>query len=195
MQHVLTPYSNPIEPYVFWENGFNEQELNWLQNKAKNADETAVVGGAYSMEELKKIRRSQVSWINKNQETAWIFEKLGHIVSALNAKFYRFNLTGFGEALQMTNYDQSDNGMYGWHVDYGGSSSASRKLSIVLQLSDPSEYDGGNLQILTSGQPLTVKKQRGLVVAFPSYVLHQVTPVTNGSRQTLVSWITGPAFQ
>jgi PKHD-type hydroxylase len=118
---------------------------------------------------------------------------LGHIASSLNAQYYRFDLTGFGEPIQLTNYDQSEQGMYGWHQDYGGGTS--RKLSLVLQLTDPSQYEGGNLQVLTSGQPQTVRKQRGLVAAFPSYVLHQVTPVMSGNRQSLVAWVSGPAFK
>jgi PKHD-type hydroxylase len=64
-----------------------------------------------------------------------------------------------------------------------------------VQLADPSEYEGGNLQVMTSGQPQTVRKQRGLIAVFPSYVLHQVTPVTQGSRQSLVAWVSGPAFR
>lgn len=195
MQHVLTPYGNFVEPFVWWENGFTEQELNWLQERAIKAEERAQVGGNPTGDDLAKIRRSQVSWLNKDQETAWVFNKLGHIASSLNAQYYRFDLTGFGEALQLTNYDQSEQGMYGWHQDYGGKISPSRKLSLVLQLTDPSQYEGGNLQILTSGQAQVVRKQRGLVAAFPSYVLHQVTPVTNGSRQSLVAWVTGPAFK
>ena len=195
MQHVLTPYATAIEPFVWWENGFTEQELNWLQGQAQKADQRAQVGGDPQGEELAKVRRSQVSWLNKTPDTAWVFEKLGHIASALNAQYYRFDLTGFGEHIQLTNYDQSEHGMYGWHVDYGGKVSPSRKLSLVLQLTDPSQYEGGNLQVMTGGEPQTVRKQRGLVAAFPSYVLHQVTPVTSGNRQSLVAWISGPAFK
>jgi len=195
VQHVLTPYSMPIEPFVWWEGGFTEQELNWLQEQARNADQRGQAGGMKTEEELKQVRRSQVSWLQKTPDTAWVFEKLGHIASSLNAQYYRFDLTGFGEALQLTNYDQSEQGMYGWHQDYGGKLSPSRKLSLVLQLTDPSQYEGGNLQVITSGQPQTVRKQRGLVVAFPSYVLHQVTPVTSGNRQSLVAWVSGPAFR
>jgi PKHD-type hydroxylase len=195
LQHVLTPYAADVEPFVWWENGFTEQELNWLQEQAIKADQQAQVGGGADGVTLKQVRRSQISWLGKAQDTAWVFEKLGHIASALNAQYYRFDLTGFGERLQLTNYDQSEQGMYGWHVDYGGKASPSRKLSLVLQLTDPSQYEGGNLQILTGGQPQNVRKQRGLVAAFPSYVLHQVTPVTSGNRQSLVAWISGPAFK
>jgi PKHD-type hydroxylase len=193
VQHVLTPYATAIEPFVWWEGGFTEQELNWLQERAQKADQQAQVGGDPQGADLAKIRRSQVSWLQKTPDTAWVFEKLGHIASSLNAQYYRFDLTGFGEPIQLTNYDQSEQGMYGWHQDYGGGTS--RKLSLVLQLTDPSQYEGGNLQVLTSGQPQTVRKQRGLVAAFPSYVLHQVTPVMSGNRQSLVAWVSGPAFK
>ena len=85
-----------------------------------------------------------------------------------------------------------DEGYYDWHVDMGPGK-ANRKLSLVCQLSDPSEYEGGELQIHT-GQIHTVEKKKGLVVIFPSYLLHCVTPVTSGKRQTLVLWIEGPPF-
>ncbi len=195
MQHMLTPYAANIEQFVWWENGFTEQELNWLQEQAQKAEQRGQAGGANNEGELKQIRRSHVSWLSKNPDTSWIFQKLAHIASSLNAQYFRFDLTGFGEPLQLTNYDQSEHGMYGWHVDYGGKLTPSRKLSMVLQLTDPSQYEGGNLQVMTGIQPQTVRKQRGLVAVFPSYVLHQVTPVTNGSRQSLVAWVNGPAFK
>jgi len=191
--HILTPHTLRVEPFAWWGGAFTEQELNFLQDKAKRAEENAQIGGGGGGEVNPNIRRSQVSWLNKNQDTAFVFEKLGNIASKLNTDHFRFDLTGFGESLQLTNYDQSEHGMYGWHQDYG--SGISRKLSLVLQLSDPSQYEGGNLQVMTSGEPQNVRKQRGLVAVFPSYVLHQVTPVTSGNRQTLVAWVSGPAFK
>ncbi len=193
MQYVLTPFSEKIEPFTWWEGAFNEQELDWLQQQAINADTRAQVGGNAQGEDLARIRRSKVSWINSASDTNWIFQKLAHVASALNSQFYRFELTGFGEPLQLTNYDQSEHGMYGWHQDYNAQ--VSRKLSLVLQLTDPSQYEGGNLQVMTGVEPITVRKQRGLITAFPSYVLHQVTPVVSGNRQSLVAWVSGPAFK
>ena len=193
MQYVLTPYSQITEPFVWWEGGFSENELDWLQEQAIKADTQAQVGGSIDASELAKIRRSKVSWMHNTPDTEWVFKKLAHIASSLNSQYYRFDLTGFGEGLQLTHYDQAENGMYGWHQDYGGG--MSRKLSLVLQLSDPANYEGGNLQVMTTGNPMNVRKQRGLVAVFPSYVLHQVTPVTQGNRQSLVAWVSGPAFK
>lgn len=194
MQYVLTPYSTPIEPFAWWEGAFTEQELDWLQAKAQNGGVDAQVGGEGVGAVNKDIRRSQISWLYNTPDSTWVFEKLGHVASSLNSQFFQFDLTGFGESLQLTNYDQSENGMYGWHID-GGGGGPSRKLSLVLQLTDPSQYEGGNLEIMASSNPQQVRKQRGLVAAFPSYVMHQVTPVTKGSRQSLVAWISGPRFK
>jgi PKHD-type hydroxylase len=193
VQHFLTPHALPIEPWVWWDGAFSEQQLDWLQDKAKRAEQNAQVGNGGEGVVNPNLRRSQVSWLTNTTETKWVFEKLASVISQMNAQHFRFDLTGFGEPLQLTNYDQSENGMYGWHQDYGGG--VSRKLSMAVQLTDPSEYEGGNLQVMTSSEPQNVRKQRGLIAIFPSYVMHQVTPVTQGSRQSLVTWVSGPAFK
>jgi PKHD-type hydroxylase len=193
MQYVLTPHAKRIEPWAWWDGAFSDQELAWLQEKAKNATENAKVGGDKN-NVSSKIRRSQVSWLSNTPETQWVFDKFANVVAQLNAEHFRLELTGFGEPFQLTNYDQSENGMYGWHQDFG--TGISRKLSLAMQLSDPSEYEGGNFQIFIGGnEPLTLPKKRGYILVFPSYVVHQVTPVTQGSRQSLVAWASGPAFK
>lgn len=195
MQHLIVPYDSKIEPFAWWEGAFTPEELDWLQETALNAKEVAQVGGDPTAEDLSKIRRSTISWMQKDQENFWVFEKLAHVVSVLNSQFFRFDLTGFAEELQLTNYDESNKGMYGWHQDFGKPISSSRKMSVVVQLSAPDTYDGGDLQLLTSGEPTTIKKERGFICLFPSYTLHQVTPVTRGNRQSLVTWISGPPFR
>lgn len=194
MQHLLTPYTRKIEPFAWWEDAFTDQELNWLQQKAREATQEAQVGGGNGGEVNQNIRRSELNWLAKSEETNWVFARLSHIVSSLNADYFGFDLTGFGEALQLTNYHEAKQGMYTWHQDFG-SSGVSRKLSLVLQLSDPNDYEGGELQLLTKGQPTSMQKKRGLITVFPAWTLHQVTPVVKGTRQTLVTWISGPAFK
>jgi len=196
VQYVLTPYGTNTEPFAWWEGAFNEQELNWLQNQAKNVQQVAQVGGGDGRVD-NKIRRSGLHWMSNTSDTHWVFERLAHVVSSLNSQFFRFDLVGFGENIQLTNYDGAENGMYGWHVDMGpGTNSPCRKLSIVMQLSDPVDYEGGTLELRPNGEEvIKMRKQRGLIVAFPSWTLHQVTPVTKGNRQSLVAWISGPAFK
>lgn len=194
MAYYLTPYTKALEPYATWNGAFTKEELNWLQQQASSADQNAFVGRENDSSGIDKdIRRSQVSWLKNDPKNEWVFERLSNIVSKINAEYFRLDITCFGEDLQLTNYNHLEKGMYGWHQDYGVG--VSRKISLVVQLTDPSEYEGGNLQIMTNGDPSTVSKQRGLIAVFPSYVLHQVTPVTQGSRQSLVAWVSGPAFK
>jgi PKHD-type hydroxylase len=193
MQHVLTPHTKKIESFAWWENAFTPAQLDWLQNKAKEACEPAQIGGENG-ELDNKVRRSELNWLYKDAECAWVFERLAHVASSLNADYFGFDLTGFGEALQLTNYHEARQGTYVWHQDCG-SSGVARKLSMVLQLSDPDEYEGGELQILTKKEPTSIQKKRGLITVFPSWTLHQVTPVVKGTRQTLVAWISGPSFK
>jgi PKHD-type hydroxylase len=73
--------------------------------------------------------------------------------------------------------------------------SSPRKLSLILQLSDATEYEGGELQLKDSSDHTAVERKKGHLIAFPSYLLHRVTPVTKGIRRSLVVWISGPAFR
>ena len=181
------------QPYVFWNDGFTNEEISQL-NVIGDArvKKKATVGAG---EESKDIRITDVSWIEMNQDSEWIYDRLAYIARKLNGEYYNFDLYGFWEHLQYTVYDGTENGHYDWHVDAGSNDECPRKLSIILQLSDPSEYEGGELQIMTGKDHITIEKKKGLLVAFPSYQLHRVTPVTSGVRKTLVVWVTGPAFR
>ncbi|HEY1877424.1 MAG TPA: hypothetical protein VGG66_08130 [Rhizomicrobium sp.] len=70
-----------------------------------------------------------------------------------------------------------------------------RKLSMPVQVSDPSSYDGCDLQFHAANHIDTAPRMRGAVIAFPSYVLHRVTPITRGIRKSMVVWTTGPKFR
>lgn len=189
MQHLLTPTSTRVEPFVWWEGGFSEEELDILQAKAVAAKGEPKVGADRTDFEL---RRTAIDWIDNDSEFGWVFNRLSKIVSDLNAQYFNFNLTGFGEPLQLGNYTEEEQGTYGWHQDFGDG--PSRKLTLILQLSDPADYEGGNLELLTAREPFRLRKQRGLVILFPCWTLHRVTPVVRGARQTLVTWISGNPF-
>jgi PKHD-type hydroxylase len=192
MQYILTPKSKNTTGHCWWDNAFNNEELDTLQKLASEQNKAALVGGSDSP--VEDVRRSQVGWLSCTPEFSWVYDKIAEIVSQLNAAHYHFDLVGFGEPLQLTNYSYENLGTYKWHQDFG-SAGVSRKLSVIVQLSDPNEYEGGTIQLLTKSDPVDIEKKRGLVTVFPAWMLHQVTPVTKGTRQSLVSWITGPAFK
>lgn len=86
-------------------------------------------------------------------------------------------------------------GHFDWHSDYAYiSAQRARKLTVIVQLSAPDDYEGGELHVFDSG-PTSLPRERGAILAFPSFTPHRVTPVTRGLRRSLVLWATGPAFR
>ena len=142
----------------------------------------------------KEIRDSEICWIRLSNETQWIYDKLSNIALEVNRLCWEFDIHGFNESCQYAIYSEP-NGHYNPHSDIDGKGHPviSRKVSIVVQLSSPSDYEGGTL-VLQPGNKAT-PKGLGLTAIFPSYLLHEVTPVTSGTRNSLVAWISGPPFK
>lgn len=142
------------------------------------------------------VRRSHIVWLDHDApDTAWIAARLTRLVAEVNREVFNFALTGFDEDIQLTEYRAEVAGFYDWHADIGGRGiPQSRKLSLTVQLSDPADYDGGALELNSRGEPEVAPCGRGTAIAFPSYVLHRVTPVTRGVRRSLVVWVHGPRF-
>lgn len=181
-----------------WKDGFTLDEIKKIiQLGQQRQPNKAVIGGFGADQNYSHVRKSLTSWIESGSDSDWLYQRLGNIVRNLNGQHFRFDLWGFGEHLQYTEYHGEDEGHYTWHIDSGATSMnyGPRKLSLVLQLSDPSEYEGGNLQVQLGAEPQTISKDLGLTCVFPSFVLHRVTPVTSGIRRTLVAWLTGPALR
>jgi PKHD-type hydroxylase len=97
------------------------------------------------------------------------------------------------EGFQFTRYDAPTN-YYGVHIDKMLNGTV-RKLSLTIQLSSPEDYEGGELALYTDKEAQLMLKELGKMIVFPSYVLHEVRPVTKGTRYSLVAWITGKPFK
>jgi PKHD-type hydroxylase len=192
------PDNNFSDYYQFYDpidNNFIDMVFNLLQNFEY---QDAFIGDSEIHQN--QIRNSKLKFIELNDITKEIYNVLaGYIVKA-NKDFWNFNLLNSPENIQYTEYRSNTKSHYDWHQDY--SSTTYRKLSIVLQLSDPSEYEGGDLEIWIPDPKTkkkdavtTLSKQKGSIVVFPSYLWHRVTPVTKGIRKSLVWWVGGSPFR
>lgn len=86
-------------------------------------------------------------------------------------------------------------GHFGWHSDISyKDENLVRKVTMIVQLSEPTDYDGGELQVFAEG-PRVMPKRRGTVVSFPAFCQHQIMPVTRGVRESLVVFGMGPRFR
>jgi PKHD-type hydroxylase len=137
------------------------------------------------------IRKSTIAWIDVQPDSEWLYEKVWDTFQAVN-RWFKFDLFGFVDEIQFAKYAVGDG--FGWHLDAGGGQTSTRKLSMSVQLCDDDEYFGGDLE-LCACPGLDPRRRRGTIIVFPSFLAHQVTPVTRGTRYSLVAWAHGPAFK
>ena len=170
----------------------------------------------------KNKRNSENAWINTNH---WIAGFLWHYVNKANRENFLYDLTNIdGENLQYTKYSEGQ--YYNWHNDAGisnyykpqyvansGNSDEDsdnlqvtdflktscelvRKLSFTLQLSDPDEYEGGNVQLIDDSRKSNIApRQRGTIILFDSRTQHRVIKVKKGVRKSIVGWVLGPRWR
>lgn len=186
---------DPVSTYAYWDKCFTKEECDILIDIGNNHEKLKAVintkSGSYKND--LKIRNSEISWLYPNKDMEWAYRRLTDTIMALNDRFFKFDIYGATEAFQFTKYT-APSGHYGKHVD-SGLNIPVRKLSFTLQLSNPDDYEGGDLCLYTSDEVTKMNREQGFVAVFPSYVLHEVTPVTKGTRYSLVSWITGRPFK
>lgn len=163
----------------------------------------------------KDKRNSQNAWVPTQH---WVGGFLWHYIMRANRENFLYDLRCIdGESIQYTRYGEGQ--FYGWHNDAGLSNQYKpvsvgnraeglgqdflneniemvRKLSFVVQLSDPDDYEGGNLQLLDeAGQSYIAPRKRGTVILFDSRTQHRVQKVRSGVRKSLVGWTVGPRWK
>lgn len=163
----------------------------------------------------KKKRNSKNTWIPTSH---WMCGFLWHYVGRANRENFLYDITNIDqESVQYTLYGEGQ--YYGWHNDSSistyykptnvGSSTEScladimnknsefvRKLSFSLQLSDPNDYEGGNLQLIDEeGKTYFAPRKKGTIIVFDSRTQHRVLKVTKGVRKSIVGWVVGPRWR
>ena len=182
---------------VVWQGLFNKSELDNLvrlgDSLALEKAELSVGGAGYE-----NLRSTKVAWVPREARTEALYRGLEGAVLDINARFFRFDLSGLATP-QYAVYGGAEGGHFDWHKDYGRDPSdpqrEPRKVTLSLQLSEASDYEGCELQVRGGNQIDTAPKARGTLVAFPANVLHQVTPIRSGIRRSLVIWAVGPEFR
>lgn len=163
----------------------------------------------------KKTRNSHNAWI---PESHWIAGWLWYYVERVNRGNFCYDILDIDAGtLQYTHYGPGQ--FYNWHRDddidrmyipkekiqsnsnIGGDQltiqgEMVRKLSFSLQLSDPEDYRGGELEFIdNTNKPFLAPKQRGTMVVFDSRVKHRVRRVKSGLRKSIVGWVMGPRWK
>ena len=171
-----------------------------IQEKLNSVDLEWKDGTAGSLRgRSNNVRKSKVSCLNDS----YLTEQLSYSINLYNKQHWNYDLDGC-DPIQYGIYPVG--GKYDWHVDEEeetpiiGGKLLARKLSMTIWLSDPDEYEGGELDIEIEGPHTnlryhTLKLSKGSIVIFRSRLWHRVRPVTAGVRKSLVTWFRGPPFR
>ena len=139
---------------------------------------------------VSRTRTCSSCWIPFAPHHAWIYKIMQELTDAINQEHYRFDLTGI-QQLQILRYRPFQK--FSWHWDtFTGSD---RKLTAVVNLSDPGEYIGGGLQVKADMVGDKFIKEQGAGCWFPSYIEHRARAPIWGTRWVLVAWLTGPSWR
>jgi PKHD-type hydroxylase len=181
-----------------WESELSDEVVDGIVERCEKFEVIdAVVGsdnpdGEYD----ESMRISKVRWADDDSE---LKEMIWNYGQESNGAAFGFDIINKFN-IQYTTYHGSDSGFYDWHRDnvWKKEGYYDRKISLIIQLTDPSEYEGGNFEFEIGGvgtvSPEGFKK-KGSIIAFPSFMKHRVTEVTKGKRNSIVSWIQGPHFR
>ena len=156
--------------------------------------EQAKVGGGKGGKQDTKKRVTTISWI-PFAKMPEMYKKIENQLSIVNLNHFMFDGVRLTEPAQFTEYPKR--GFYDWHMDLNAFGQTGdnpiRKISMTCLLSDPSEFEGGDLAFDEKGQ--NIKLQQGQAVFFASFMRHRVEPVKKGVRRSLVMWFGGPPFK
>lgn len=188
------PLKHNFVDYVYYQGLFLPHEIDRILNfwDDQKIIKATVSGGTENTHE-DDLRKSSVMFIDNTPENDWIYSKLAGLAIKSNNERYWFDLLGFHQELQLTKYSKGD--FFDWHLDFGAGEISARKLSMTIQLSDPDDYEGGDLQFMMNQKIVNAPREKGTIVIFPSFIMHRVTPITKGTRQSIVGWVSGPPYR
>ena len=180
--------------WIVLDNIFTDLELDRIVIQGNAAKKiTSTLGDGI----VSDYRACDIAWLASDEVESdfdWIYATLSEAIKKVNTNHFQFDITHL-TALQFTMYDGKQQSNYKKHLDLG-KQFPNRKLSFSVQLSEDDDYTGGDLRFhYIKSQPEVAPRRRGQLIFFPSWTVHDVTPVTQGIRYSLVGWVSGPNFK
>ena len=201
---------------VYWT--FSEipsEMVEILVKDLKKYDETIKESRVNEPENAEGVRKSSNAWIDGSN---WVGGFVWHYIMRANRENFMYDIEGIDtNEIQYTEYQKGE--YYDWHIDDNigrcmindrvltsadnhGESIAIlngeyiRKLSFSIQLSDPEDYEGGELEFkVGKEESFFAPNKKGTVIIFDSRTLHRVREVKSGVRKSLVGWVVGPRWK
>lgn len=179
-----------------WSDALTDAECDAIIARAGNYSEAeATIGFSDTLRSDLSYRTSSIRWLDAEREKD-IVSRVMQFVRSSNRSNFGVDIDAPHE-IQFTEYRATNKGHYDWHQDVWMESPRpyARKLSVVVQLSAPQDYKGGEFEFFGIANPADKFAGRGSVLIFPSFLQHRVLPVTEGLRRSLVTWVEGPNWR
>jgi len=186
--------------WCYFKSYFTTEECNTILQVGLTLPEQDATIGVEGVIVNSDTRKSKVRFIQKNDiRFEWLFDKLWKMSVTANDEWFNFNISRI-TYIQLAEYDSEYLGEYKIHKDVfwiNDDPKYHRKLSCIVQLTDPATYEGGDFELynLSTNYPDNKEiKQLGTAIFIPSFIDHAATPVTSGKRYSLAAWFEGPKW-
>ena len=186
--------------WCYFKNRFSPEECQKILDQGLKLPVQDAKIGVDGKMVVSETRRSKIRFIQKDDHNfEWLFDALWKMAIQANDEWFGFNITKI-TYLQLAEYDETYQGEYKRHHDIfwmNNDPDYHRKLTCVVQLTDPSVYEGGNLEFyeLTEYPKDDEIKMLGTSIFFPSFLPHSASAVTKGTRYSLAAWFDGPKWR
>lgn len=173
-----------------WINGNTPPQLYDVIDQILETDKDRIQKAEVESANAQDKRISNVLWFDHPEINSWLMS----VANRANRDAFGVDAVMIPE-IQWTSYPEG--GKFDWHQDVVINSGYAydRKLSITVQLSDSDEYEGGDFELSGVSFDKEKVREKGTIIVFPSFARHRVTPITKGTRKSLVAWVEGPEWR
>lgn len=186
--------------WCFFKSIFTPNECDFILKEGMKIPSQRAVMGVDTAIKDESYRRSDIRFIRKeNTQFGFLFDKLWKLAIEANNDWFNFHITKL-DYIQLAEYSSEEQGEYKKHHDVfwmNNDPFYHRKLTCVIQLTEPSEYEGGDFQLFDVNESPNSEeiRARGTAIFIPSFIYHAATPVTQGKRHSLAVWFDGPKWR
>jgi PKHD-type hydroxylase len=167
---------------------FSKEECEKILSSA--IEELWIPAKVIGNEKLHVARRQKV----RGEVTGFPFMNIRSVTKKANDEIYDFNLLGIIDQDFPQLFKYSEKGYYDWHFDLN-IMMPSRKITFIINLTDPADYQGGKTEFLNIDTSNTDVDEQGSCLIFPSYIPYRINPIKEGNKHILVGHIHGALFK
>jgi PKHD-type hydroxylase len=170
-----------------------------LKEGLKVPHQEAMIGINGQVRPDTNTRRSKIRFVNfPNDNFKSLYDDIWKTAIMANKDWFNFHITKL-DYIQLAEYEAANQGEYKEHQDVfwiNNDPFYHRKLTCLIQLSDPNDYEGGEFEVCNVSEYPNADdiKQQGTIIFIPSFVYHKANPVTKGTRYSIAAWIEGPKW-